>query len=917
MVNILILGQGSREKVIHDILNNESAKNNVYMLDTNFFDSIYSFCIENFIELVIPSTEQYLCDGIVDYLIKRLPTIQIFGPNKFQAQIEGSKNFSKCLMCDLKLPTADFQYFNNQYDCNKFINLNSSKRYALKYSGLAKGKGVYLPKSISESTENLLELFKIGNEGIIIEESLFGTEVSVLAFCNGKEAILMPQAQDYKNIYDGNLGPNTGGMGAICPTNILTESEIILVKCHMDKIVKKLEYKGILYAGLMKTDKGIFFLEFNCRFGDPEAQVILNLLDNNASSGKLTNIIESCIQGKNIDIKWKTNKSAAVVVLSHEDYPAKKLEQAVKITYTDMLDSSVKIYESNIITKNNADKNVDENVDKNEKYTTGGRVLSMVSIDKDPYSALENIYNNIHKITYNGVYYRRDIGCNNEINGYNRYNRYDEYKNSRELNIGILASGNGSCIEKLLEYRKNYVKIIITNEKTAGVIEKAHRYNIPFLYLPMINITQRNYYENIVNILRLYNIELVILAGFMRIVSDILFDEFFTINIHPSLLPKYSGLMDMRVHESVLQYGEKYSGCTLHRVIKDIDKGRILLQKQYKLDIKETKESLKANIQKLEKQCIIDYVDIYNYQKTKTQYSVDIEEGNEFVNDLKKVLPNIGGFCAEYKYKNIRLAAAADGCGTKIDLANKFNTLNTIGIDLVAMNVNDLIAGGAKPLFFMDYIALDKMDKTKCNTIIKGIREGCNIANCSLIGGETAEMGGIYLKNKLDLAGFAIGEKVFDLPKPEMMTDRCILYGMSSSGIHSNGYTLVRELLRNKNDGIFDRSFIDDLLKPTTIYMDALKLLYDDATCEFGKTHILGLAHITGGGFHDNIIRILPDDLYFELEEWEFPKVFKWIQRESKLSRSEMLRTFNCGYGMVIISDISLNLPVIGRLVKR
>ena len=914
MINILILGQGAREKVIYEILINESTKNNVYMLDTNFFDDIKNYCIENNIELVIPSTETYLCNGIVDYLTAKLLTIQIFGPNKFQAQLEGSKKFSKCLMQNLNIPTAEFKYFNYQYDCIKYLKTNIITSYVLKYSGLAKGKGVYLPKNMSESTENLSQLFKLGNEGIIIEECLFGTEVSVLAFCNGNEAILMPQAQDYKNIYDGNNGPNTGGMGAICPANILTDSELVLVKCHMDKIVKKLEYKGVLYAGLMKTINGVFFLEFNCRFGDPEAQVILNLLDNNEHNGKLINIIESCINGKNHDIKWKTNKSAAVVVLSHIDYPAKKLEEPVIITYKDMLDSSVKIYESNVIKKNYNNKNDTEN-DNNEtendnKYTTGGRVLSMVSIDKDIYSALENIYNNIYKITYSGVYYRRDIGCNNPISRYNNDNCNNKNNRLKEVNIGILASGNGTSIENLLEYRKNYVKMIITNRKDAGVIEKAHKYNIPFIYLPQKNITQTKYYENIVNIFRLYNIELVILAGFMKIVPDILFDEFFTINIHPSLLPKYNGLTDLYVHDVVISNKEQFSGCTLHQVIKDIDKGRFLLQKQYKLDSKETKYSLKANIQTLEKQCIVDYIDIYNYQQSKTQYSVDIEEGNEFVNDLKKVLPNIGGFCAEYNHKNIRLAAAADGCGTKIDLANEYNTLDTIGIDLVAMNVNDLIAGGAKPLFFMDYIALDKMDKTKCNTIIQGIREGCRQANCELIGGETAEMRGIYLKNKLDLAGFAIGEKVFDLPKPEMMSDKCILYGLQSSGVHSNGYTLVRKLLenKNKNNEVLEQLFIEKLLKPTIIYSSVLDNYVE---------HIYGIAHITGGGFHDNIIRILPDDLYFELEEWEFPEIFKWIQRESNLSRDEMLRTFNCGYGMVIISDKELDLPIIGRLIQK
>ena len=224
------------------------------------------------------------------------------------------------------------------------------------------------------------------------------------------------------------------------------------------------------------------------------------------------------------------------------------------------------------------------------------------------------------------------------------------------------------------------------------------------------------------------------------------------------------------------------------------------------------------------------------------------------------------------------------------------------------MNVNDLLAGGAKPLFFMDYIAIDKMDNEKCNKIIKGINEGCKLANCVLIGGETAEMKGIYLKDKLDLGGFSVGEIIYDLPKKNLMTHECILYGIPSSGIHSNGYTLVRKLLEIDDDTYFGR--YDEILEPTRIYTELLELY------EKFPHHIFGVAHITGGGFHDNLIRILPKNLYFELEEWEFPPIFKWIQRTSGLNRQEMLNIFNCGYGMVIISSTNLPFTKIGRLIN-
>ena len=177
-----------------------------------------------------------------------------------------------------------------------------------------------MPRTKAECENIVKTLLNLeDNDGIIIENRLHGIEVSVLAFCNGKETFLMPQAQDYKRIYDGDKGPNTGGMGAICPANVLTNNELTKVKTYMDKIVKRLNYKGVLYAGLMKNQRRCIFLEFNCRFGDPEAQVILSLLDSN-----LLNIMEDCINENTLTINWKNN-FAATVVLSHILYPTTKI----------------------------------------------------------------------------------------------------------------------------------------------------------------------------------------------------------------------------------------------------------------------------------------------------------------------------------------------------------------------------------------------------------------------------------------------------------------------------------------------------------------------------------------------------------------------------------------------------------------
>ena len=424
MVNILILGNGARERAIEERLCTEDERNTIFKLNIGFttedFECIKNFCEGENVELVIPSTEMYLCSGITNYLTRHLPNIKVFGPNKYQAKIEGSKIFSKNLMTELQLPTPDYKYFktytNVFYDSYSGISPTSTEKFpVIKYSGLAKGKGVYISNTISEFSRNLIDVFKKGDDGILLESHITGTEVSILAFCNGKEAFLMPQAQDYKQIYDNDEGPNTGGMGIICPANILNQDELIKIKRHMDKVVERLNYKGILYAGLMKTRNNIYFLEFNCRFGDPEAQAILNLLD---SETHLTDIMLTCVEGNKPIIKW-SDKYVAGVILSHEDYPISSLDEPVKMTYADNINyNAVKIYESGVI-----------NIENN-KYTKGGRVLTMISKARNLAVALENIYNNINKITFDGAYYRRDIGKNNK-----------KVQSNNKLAIGILASG--------------------------------------------------------------------------------------------------------------------------------------------------------------------------------------------------------------------------------------------------------------------------------------------------------------------------------------------------------------------------------------------------------------------------------------------------------------------------------------------
>ena len=264
----------------------------------------------------------------------------------------------------------------------------------------------------------------------------------------------------------------------------------------------------------------------------------------------------------------------------------------------------------------------------------------------------------------------------------------------------------------------------------------------------------------------------------------------------------------------------------------------------------------------------------------------------------KKRIDNIGSFSSLYdisalNIKNPIIVSCTDGVGTKLELSDKYNQLNTIGIDLVAMCVNDLIVQGAKPLFFLDYIAIDKIKLSKLKKILSGILKGCKLAKCELIGGETAEMPGIYKKNKFDLAGFCTGiiskKKIL---KKENVKNGDIILAIPSTGIHSNGYSLVREILKKNKLPLKIKKI---LLKPTKIYVEEILNL-----CK--KNLIHSAANITGGGIIENVVRSIPNNLTanIDLSKIKVKKVFSWLKSKN-ISDKEMLRTFNCGVGFCLI----------------
>ncbi|MCB5185586.1 phosphoribosylformylglycinamidine cyclo-ligase [Methylobacillus gramineus] len=306
-----------------------------------------------------------------------------------------------------------------------------------------------------------------------------------------------------------------------------------------------------------------------------------------------------------------------------------------------------------------------------------------------------------------------------------------------------------------------------------------------------------------------------------------------------------------------------------------------------------------------------------NSEKTSISYrdaGVDIEAGDALVEQIKpfakrtmrpEVLGGIGGFGSLFevpkKFKNPVLVSGTDGVGTKLKLAFQLNKHDTVGIDLVAMSVNDILVQGAEPLFFLDYFACGKLEVGVAAQVIKGIAAGCEQSGCALVGGETAEMPGMYPAGEYDLAGFVVGaadkEALID---GTTIAEGDVVLGLASSGAHSNGYSLIRKLIDlsgvDLDSDFYGRPFRDVVMEPTRIYVKPLLKLLE-------TVKVKGMAHITGGGITENVPRVLPEGLTAEVRQgsWTMPPLFSWLQEQGNVTDGEMYKTFNCGIGMVVI----------------
>ena len=915
---------------------------------------IVAFARQNGVALVAVGPEQPLVDGLVDAM--DAAGIPCFGPSQAAAQLEASKAFSKDFMQRHGIRTASYRNFRDFGEAKAYLEgIPASQRVVVKASGLAAGKGVLLPESREaaiEAARSIMVDQVFGSAGgeVVIEEFLEGEELSLLAFCDGKTAVAMPGAQDHKRVFDKDQGPNTGGMGAYAPAPILTPALLAdcmaIIQTTVDRMAQEgTPYKGVLYTGFMickssRSGGGVepVVLEYNCRFGDPETQVLLPLLDSD-----LLDIMLACSAGRlSPSLVSFSKQSACTVVCAAPGYP----DSYPKGLPISGLGAAAGIEG---VTVFHAGSSLDES---GAAITTGGRVLAVTGLGASLQAAVDTAYRGVSAVSFPGMHRRSDIAAKGL---------------DAPLVLGVLGSTRGTDLQAIIDAIESgqlraRIALVVSNKAQAGILERATKHGIPTLHIGAANKTREEYDLQVCAALDRAGAQLVLMIGYMRIVSPIFTARFSErcINVHPSLLPDFAGGMDLQVHADVIKAGKRESGCTVHFVTDDVDGGPILVQERCAVVEGETPESLKAKVQQLEGVAFIKAIELIRARfsgstaaaaaaaaaaavaggKEVITYraaGVDIDAGEDLVEAIKPMCKatrrpgcdaDLGGFGglfdlsqAGYDSSETVLVSGTDGVGTKLKIAHAVGLHDTIGIDLVAMCVNDILVCGAEPLFFLDYYATGALEVPTAALVVKGIAEGCRQSGAALIGGETAEMAGMYAKGEYDLAGFSVGAVRRRDILPQNVGAGDVLIGLRSSGVHSNGFSLVRKCVERSGLAWSDPSPFSPkgsntplgqaLLTPTRIYVSVLLPLIKAGL-------IKGMAHITGGGLLDNLPRVLPDDVTAVVEAeaagWALPPVFKWLQSICNLPQHELLRTFNCGIGMVLVVGADRAAEVCSRL---
>ncbi|KAL7686625.1 putative bifunctional purine biosynthesis protein PurH [Plasmopara halstedii] len=955
--DILLVGNGGREHAIAWKLAQSASTGHIYVapgnagtenvaagissvnIDVNAHDELMAFAKSKGVSFCVVGPEAPLIYGLADKM--NAIGIPTFGPSKLAAQLEASKAFSKDFMRRNNIPTAAYQNFTDYDKAKKYVDLIDHK-IVVKASGIAAGKGVLIPNDKSETHEALREImlekaFGSAGDEVVLEEFMTGEEVSILAFCDGERVVCMPGVQDHKRIFDGDQGPNTGGMGAYGPAPCLTselehECTDIIERVVAAMRKEEMPYVGVLYAGFMLTSTGPKIVEFNCRFGDPETQVVLPLLHSD-----LYEIMRACVEHRleRSLVTWKTGAVATIVMASQgypDSYPKGKvitgLENAQALNRVSVFHAGTQIA-------------VDGSI-----VTSGGRVLAVTADGPSFQDAIDRAYQGVSRIHFEGAQYRSDIGLKGLLHG------------AKKMKLAVLGSTRGSSMQPILDAIaagdiNASIDIVVSDKAAAGILARAKTYGIESVAMSAKGISRSEFDAQVSKVLKEKNVDLVLLIGYMRILSSDFCKEWENrvLNVHPSLLPDFAGGMDLAVHRAVIDANKTESGCTVHFVTEQVDAGPIAVQMKCPVLKIDTPETLKARVQTLEGAAFLHAIKLAqtgrllkkkadNKEITYADAGVSIDAGNELVNRIKPLCKStirvgcdadLGGFggifdleAAGYD-KDTALVACTDGVGTKLRVAQLAKKHDTVGIDLVAMCVNDLIVQGAEPLFFLDYYACGKLDVDAATDVVKGIAEGCRLSNCGLIGGETAEMPSMYNNGDYDMAGFCVGAVRKNVILPLKVEAGFAVLGLASSGVHSNGFSLVRKLVEVSGFAYNDpcpfesgKTLGETLLTPTKIYVKQLMPII-----KLGL--INALAHITGGGLLENIPRVLTDDLAVNIDcsSWSLPPVFKWLQKVGNLSSTELSRTFNCGIGMVLllpeanVAEVTRHIEATGEKVYR
>jgi phosphoribosylamine--glycine ligase/phosphoribosylaminoimidazole synthetase len=663
-------------------------------------------------DLVLVGPDAAIAAGVVDAL--NAAGIAAFGATQAASELEWSKAFARGFCDRHRIASPAFAVFHASDSATaiSFIR-DRGLPMVVKADGLAAGKGVVVPSTVDETVEAIVAIAESSaHTTFILEEFLTGEEVSLLAFCDGKTVSVMPPAQDHKRLGEGDVGPNTGGMGAyapapVCPPDLIQQLVETVLQPAVDGCAAEgRPFQGILYAGIMLTPTGPKVLEFNCRFGDPEAQALLPLLTTD-----IIDIAEACINGNlaEITVAW-SDQTACTVVLASAGYPGSP-------TVGEVIEGLATNDEALVFHAGTAMRADGQTV------TGGGRVLATTALGATIHDARASAYKAAQRISFAGKQMRRDIG----------------WRAIARSTGGYAASGVS----------------IDEGERAVALLK------------PAVEKTHSS----------------AVLAG----------------------VGAFGGAFDASV-------------------LKTMD--------------------------------------------------------------------------------HPVLVASTDGVGTKVALAAEHHRLRGVGMDIVGHCVNDVLVQNARPLFFLDYFASSKIQAEDVAEAVAGMSAACAENGCTLLGGETAEMPGVYHDGHIDIAGTLIGavDKATLLPRPGI-TEGDVLIGMASNGPHTNGYSLLRRIFAgiplDATPAPLQRPLIDALLEPHRCYLPPLATLLDG---EYSKL-VKALVHVTGGGLIENLPRVFPHGLGADvmLGSWPVPPLFQLVRDVSGLAAEELHRTLNMGIGMVIV----------------